>query len=144
NDSGEQALIPLDPIQALLENPICHSVFLSSAIIDRAFVLDLGGFSTAWRFGADSEFIRRAVFGGIVKNISDRLYFRRIHPASLTHHHLTGFGSPERIRIQKIVQKSGLEIVTAVKSGRNPDLAPVAVGQTAELLYVCGPRPNWI
>jgi succinoglycan biosynthesis protein ExoO len=133
-------VLPDNPRVALLEDPLRHTVFLGTAILDRSFALRLGGFSAGFRFGADSEFIRRAAFGGIVRNIRDKLYFRRIRQDSLTHQKDTGFGSPERIRIQKIIQRSGLALIGEVKSGRNPNLAPVCKGQGAELEYVAGPK----
>ncbi len=131
--------LPLDPRSVLVKNPLSHPVLYATTLLSRDFFLGLGGFSTALRFGADSEFIRRSIFGGTVRNLEEKLYFRRIHPNSLTHSRATGFGSSERLEIQKIVQTAALELAQQREKGSKLSLGPRFPGRPADLIHIAGP-----
>ena len=65
-------------------------------MVRRSVLTRLGGFS-AWRFGADTEFICRALATGIhAETVPDYLLLRRVHAASLTHAPETGHQSKAR------------------------------------------------
>lgn len=67
------------------------------AISDYAWT-KLGGYRTE-RYGADADFIERARLAGLsVHVIEDALYYRRIHPASLTQDRATGPVSAPRLQ----------------------------------------------
>jgi len=136
--------VPTDPKAALLMNPLCHTLYLSSALVRSAFARELGGLSTGFRFGADSEFVRRAVYGGKVLNLEHSLYYRRVHGASLTQSATSGFGSKPRIEVQQLVQSAAIRIADEVKSNIQPDLKPIKRGKMARLQHVQGPRLKWI
>lgn len=130
---------PFRPREALLENPVTHPLILPSALVSCAFVRRIGGFSTGLRFGADSEFVRRASFGGRVRNISDTCYFRRIHPDSLTQAPSTGFGSPARVAVQKTLQDHARTLAAEFQRGGPMDLRPQHVSPPVQLQHVVGP-----
>lgn len=136
-------VLPADPFPFLIRNPLSHLLFYASSIISREFFLKLGGFSAQYRFGADSEFVRRAILGGRVRNVDKHLYYRRIHPGSLTHNHKTGFGTSARLEIQQEIQAAALSLLREIENGENLSLQPIAKGLPAELLYLGGPKPVW-
>ncbi len=135
--------LPPDPYPFLIQSPLSHLVYYASSIICRGFFMRLGGFSVEFRFGADSEFVRRAILGGRVRNVEEKLYFRRIHPGSLTHNNETGFGTVARLETQRVIQAAALSLVSQVKSGENLNLQPIAKGVPAELRHLGGPKPDW-
>ncbi len=135
--------LPADPYPFLIQNPVSHLMFYASSIICRDFFIRLGGFSGEFRFGADSEFVRRAILGGKVRNVDEKLYFRRIHPGSLTHNNETGFGTVARLEIQRVMQAAALSLVSQVKNGEDLNLHPIAKGVPAVLCHLGGPKPDW-
>lgn len=98
--------------------------------------LSLNGFQCCWKFGSDSEFIARCEqFSKTDTLIEDGLFFRRVHPNSLTQNPETGMNSKARkelktILIPKIKEKT-LENpkkieTTKVKSiVKGSDLSPI-------------------
>lgn len=132
-------LMPEDPRKILLANPTAHPVLLPTSLVSCAFAREIGGFSTGLKFGADSEFIRRAILGGVVRNVTETCYFRRIHPHSLTQAPETGFGSPARLEVQKLIQARARELVDAFLAGRAQDFAPPLRIPPTQFTHILGP-----
>lgn len=140
NISEKCPVMPLDPKMELIKNPLIYPVFWPTCLIDRRFALKVGGLSSGFRFGADSEFIRRAVMAGNVINVDQVLYFRRIHPESLTHHPLTGFGSPGRLKVQQLVRKAAQELVNNYSKDGSVSTKAICKTSSASLMYLSGPE----
>lgn len=136
--------VPKDPRQVLLQNPNRHTFYLASALISRRFAHRLGGFSTGFRFGADSEFIRRAVFAGLVVNSDRCLYFRRVHQTSLTQNQQTGFGSDDRKKVQQRIQQAARRIVHDYRNDGKTDLHPIFKIETTPLEHIYGPSIRFV
>lgn len=135
-DSGE---FPLEPKAALLQSPTAHTMLLPSTLISCAFARRIGGFSSGLKFGADSEFVRRAIFGGEVRNVSQACYFRRIHARSLTRAAATGFGSPARLAVQRLMQAQARTLVGAFRASEPLDLTPLLRSPPIRFTHVLGP-----
>ncbi|MDJ0839300.1 MAG: glycosyltransferase family 2 protein [Acidobacteriota bacterium] len=124
---------PLDPNHALAHNPChCQSAFLLS----RALWSRLGGYSTAWRFGMDTELQWRAAHTARMVNIPNYSYYRRLRPGSLTTDPQTGLGSPARQEMRRTLE----ERYAANRNASKPDLTPLATAPPIELVHVTGPR----
>lgn len=136
--------VPVDPRGALMERPTSHVMHLNSSLLSLDLARRIGGFSSGLRFGADSEFQRRAVFAGVARNVERIGYARRLHPDSLTRHPATGFGSPARVALAGRVQQRAHAIVAAVRAGMPPDFAPLEKGEPIALEHWAGPRPTWL
>jgi len=130
---------PADARAAVLREPTFHPVLMSTSLLWRDLVTRVGGLSAGLRFGADSEFIRRAIFAGVVCNVPERCYFRRVHPRALTRAPETGYGSPARQAVQARLQERARQNVARVLAGLPPDLRPIEAGTPARLRHVCGP-----
>ena len=131
--------LPSDPRAALVENPLAHPVILPSTLVSCEFARRIGGLSTGLRFGADSEFARRACLGGKVRNISETAHVRRMHPGSLTQSPATGFGSAARLEVQKMVQDHARSLVASFREDGPLDLSPQWRSTPAHLEHVLGP-----
>lgn len=131
--------LPPDPRALLLQQPTAHALLLPSALVSVALARRLGGFASGLRFGGDPEFVRRAVFGGRVRNIAEAVYVRRLHPQSLTRAPATGFGSPARLAIQAQVQAQARALANAFRAGEPLDLAPLVRAPPTQLLHMLGP-----
>jgi glycosyltransferase involved in cell wall biosynthesis len=140
NEGPDLAALPLDPLAALLQRPTAHTLLLTSGLVSVALARRLGGFASGMRINGDSEFVRRAVFGGRVCNIAETVYVRRLHASSLTRAPETGFGSPVRNAAQLLVQARARLLVEDYVAGNPLDLAPMQTGQAARLTHVLGPR----
>jgi glycosyltransferase involved in cell wall biosynthesis len=136
---SDSAPLPHEPRAALLEKPTLHSLLLPSALISCAFAREIGGFSSGLKFGADSEFVRRAIFGGEVRNVAETGYFRRIHARSLTQAAATGFGSSARLAVQQRVQEHARALVKSYREGGAIDLAPLVRAPPTRFVHVLGP-----
>jgi glycosyltransferase involved in cell wall biosynthesis len=135
----DDVVMPPEPRLVLLENPTAHTMLLPSTLVSCAFARRIGGFSSGFKFGADSEFVRRAIFAGTVRNIDEAAYFRRIHARSLTRAPATGFGSPARLAVQKMVQAQAKALVYAYLAGEPLDLSPLARSPPTRFSHVLGP-----
>ena len=67
-----------------------------TSVVRRSVFDDLGGFDGTTMFGADDEFLHRAVRHVRVVNVAEVLYFWRRRAGSLTRAPETGLGSPAR------------------------------------------------
>lgn len=140
HEGPDLAGLPLDPREALLRRPTAHTLLLTSALVSVGLARRLGGFASDMRINGDSEFVRRAVFGGRACNIAETIYVRRLHAQSLTRAPETGFGSPVRKAAQQLVQARARELAQAFLAGQPLDLSPMHQGQAAHLSHVAGPR----
>ena len=140
HEGPDLAALPLDPRAALLKQPTAHTLLLTSGLVSVALVRRLGGFASDMRINGDSEFVRRAAFGGRVCNVSETVYVRRLHAQSLTRAPETGFGSPVRTAAQQLVQARARELARDVLAGEPLDLSPMQRGDAAHLSHVSGPR----
>jgi glycosyltransferase involved in cell wall biosynthesis len=131
--------MPQEPRALLLENPIAHTMLLPSTLVSCAFARRIGGFSSGFKFGADSEFVRRAILVGTARNIDETLYFRRIHARSLTRAAATGFSSPARLALQKQVQAQAKALVNAYRAGEPLNLTPLARSSPTRFVHLLGP-----
>jgi hypothetical protein len=126
-------------LAAVMRNPTTHPAFMAASLIERDLILRIGGLSTGLRFGADSEFMRRAIFAARAVNIPEACYYRRVHPRSLTRTPETGFGSPARRAVQAQVQALARANVARAQAGEAPDLTPIFPGASARLAHLAGP-----
>jgi glycosyltransferase involved in cell wall biosynthesis len=131
--------LPPEPRAMLLDNPVAHTLLLPSALVSCAFARRIGGLSSGLRFGADAEFVRRAVLTGVARNIAGTGYFRRVHARSLTRAAATGFGSPARLALQKQVQAQARALVSAYRANEPIDLTPLARSTPTRFTHVLGP-----
>ena len=107
---------------AVLNDPTFHPLLLPTTVLSRDLMDRVGGLSTGLRFGADSKFIRRAVFAGTVRNVRNASYFRRVHLNAMTRAPATGYGSPARRALQPVLQAQARDNVAKYLSGAMPDL----------------------
>lgn len=134
-----RAPLPFDVNATLRDEPGRHAFLHGSSLVSRRLVASLGGFASGLRFGADSEFLWRAHYAGIIRN-SDYVGYRRLlRPDSLTHAPETGFGSPAREALKAGLLAHVAENVRLVAAGLEPDLYPYLVGAQADLEHLCGP-----
>jgi glycosyltransferase involved in cell wall biosynthesis len=139
NEGPDLARLPLDPRAELLQRPTAHTLLLTSGLVSVALARRLGGFAASMRINGDSEFVRRAVFGGRACNIAETVYVRRLHAKSLTRAPHTGFGSPARAAAQQLVQARARVLARDFLAGVPLDLAPMQSGIPATLSHVMGP-----
>ena len=134
-----ETVYPEDARAAVLANPTFHPILMATSIIRRSLIQRVGGLSTGLRFGADSEFIRRAIFAGRVINVPQRCYFRRVHGAAITRTPTTGYASPARRQLQPLLRARARDNVARFLRGEEPDLTPYRKGESAVLSHVAGP-----
>lgn len=125
---------------ALQRDPVAYPLLQPSSLISRELIRRTGGFATGLRFGGDSEFLRRAVHVGQVVNVPRFAYFRRDHPESLTHAADTGFQSPARKALSRVLQERAIRNARAVRNGGDADLAPIHTAPPVRLTHAGGPR----
>jgi hypothetical protein len=130
---------PLDVNQALSEKP-GHGLLHPSSLVSRDLVIRLGGFATGFRFGADTEFLLRAVFAARVVNSGDYGYFRRKRPGSLTTDPVTGLDSMARQQLTQRCKARARANHAAMRSGQLPDLSPLSLAPAIELHHIAGPE----
>ena len=125
---------------ALQRDPVAYPLLQPSSLISRELIRRTGGFATGLRFGGDSEFLRRAVHVGRAVNVPRFAYFRRDHPQSLTHAADTGFQSPARKALSRVLQERAVSNGRAIRNGGDVDLAPIHTAPPVRLTHACGPR----
>ena len=85
-----------------LNKGVAHGVFF----IHRELFDKIGGFKD-WLCGADSDFMKRCIKNKILDlNINAPLFYRRIHPTSLTQDSSTGFKSNLRNQIANTIKNT--------------------------------------
>lgn len=132
--------LPFDVNATLAGEPGRHAFLHGSSLVSRRLVTRLGGFASGLRFGADSEFLWRAHYAGIIRNSSYVGYRRLLRPDSLTHAPETGFGSPAREALKAGLLAHVQENVRLVAAGLEPDLFPYLVGPAVDLEHLAGPE----
>ncbi len=83
---------------AALETAVEHPLFHPTSLIRVEALRRAGGFSTAYRFGADLQFLLRAHFTMRLRNCDEFLYLRRKHQGSLTTSPGIGLGEAQRVQ----------------------------------------------
>jgi hypothetical protein len=129
---------PLDVNRALAEKP-GHGLLHPSSLVTRDLVVRLGGFATGLRFGADTEFLLRAILVARVVNLADYGYFRRKRPGSLTTDPTTGLESTARQILTQRCKARARANRAAFQQGQMPDLTPLAMAPAISLHHVSGP-----
>jgi glycosyltransferase involved in cell wall biosynthesis len=85
-----------------IHRDVAHGIFF----IPKHIFEKIGGFQP-WRVGADTEFIKRSSVNSIkTVEINLPLFYRRIHPNSLTQHSATNHKSTERNRIRQWIKNN--------------------------------------
>lgn len=131
---------PRNVNDAIARFPTWHALQHPTSLVSRALVERLGGFAAGMRFSGDTEFVRRAVYVALVRNVQEILYFRRDREGSLTTAADTGLQSPARIEIRDILARRSKSNVVATARGEAPDLAPYATAPPVPLRHLAGPR----
>jgi hypothetical protein len=131
---------PLDVNAALAINPTRHAIKHPASVVARDLIQRIGGFSTGFRFAADTEFQCRATHAGRMVNVPEFAYVYRMRSGSLTSDPETGLGSPERLAINQRTFDRALENAALVGAGQAPNLEPLAIGEPVEVSHLLGPR----
>ena len=116
-----------------------YALLHASSVVSRDLVTRLGGFALGRRFGGDSEFFRRAIWGAHVTNIPYVCYFRRIRPGSLTTSTETDRDSAGRTQHREQLAQITKARVEAHGRNEELDLSPMSSSSAIDLEYVCGP-----
>lgn len=139
---GEMEVIPmcypLDVSGAYIRyqrHPIVHG----STLVARELVQRAGGFSTALRFGGDSEFLRRVGFNARIVNSTRFCYFQRVRQGSLTTAPETGMGSPAREALMADIRAWVERNREALLAGDVGTVRPYAVTSPVRLEHLLGP-----
>lgn len=138
NNVVRPVLYPLDVNQALADRP-GHPLLHPTSVVSRALVIRTGGFATGLRFGADTEFLLRAVHVGRIVNCPEYLYFHRKRPRSLTTDPETGLESPARVALLAAVKERARANIRLKAEGREPDLSPILSAPPIQLTKLVGP-----
>ena len=141
-EQGEMVplIYPLDGNLALKKDPKRHVLLHPGSLVSRDLVLRIGGFSTAQKFGADTEFQHRAAYVSRVVSIPQFVYFRRNRAGSLTSSLDTGLASPLREELRRIEVNRAQTNAALVAQGLQPNLGPLTVAEPISLAYLEGPR----
>ena len=132
---------PLDVNRALADQP-GHALLHPTSLVSRDLFMRIGGFATAFRFGADTEFLLRAVHAARIVNVPYFCYYRRHRPNSLTTDPLTGLDSPIRAKMLSELRRNAKQNKAVIAKGGTPLLPPRAVaGSALPLTHVLGPLP---
>ena len=131
---------PLDVNAALAMNPTRHAIKHPGSVVSRDLIRRIGGFSTGFRFAADTEFQCRAAHVGRMVNVPEFVYVYRVRGGSLTSDPETGIGSPERLELNQMTFDRALENASRVEAGQRPNLEPLMTAGPVVLGHVVGPR----
>jgi glycosyltransferase involved in cell wall biosynthesis len=132
-------IYPLDGNLALKKDPKRHVLLHPGSLVSRDLVLRIGGFSTAQKFGADTEFQHRAGHVSRVTSIPQFVYFRRDRVGSLTSSVDTGLASPLREELKRMEVNRAQISATLVAQGLQPNLGPLTVAGSIPLTHLEGP-----
>jgi hypothetical protein len=130
---------PNDPGAALEQHPIGNPIHYPSSLISRDLLMRLGGFATGFRFGADTEFIRRAGYVAGLRNVPHRLYNYRTRDDSLTNAPLTGIRSEARRLNWDAQHRRARSNAERSVNGLPPMLLPMSVAAPVCLHHLAGP-----
>jgi len=130
---------PLDVNWGLSERP-AHGLAHPTSLVSRRFLMKTAGFSSGMRFGADTEFLHRAVLAGRVINTPYLSYFWRGRPTSLSNSPETGRSSPLRQKMWETLYRYYRSALRDRRQGRPLSLEPLCPSETIELTHLLGPR----
>jgi hypothetical protein len=116
-----------------------HPITHPTTMVTRELIQRVGGFSTALRFGADSEFLRRVGLTARIVNSARFCYFQRHRDDSLTEAPETGFGSPARETLMGNLREWAENNKEALTKGTRP-VKPYAVTSPVRLEHRLGPQ----
>jgi hypothetical protein len=143
NNQERLVWFPPDANAAYDVDPTGHHMMFGTALISREVIHHVGGLASGLRYGADSEFFRRARHIARMANIQHICYFRRRHSSALTERPDTGLQSPARQRLQRDLKKRARADAEAVRRGQAPDLKPFAAAPPIQLRHLLGPELRW-
>jgi glycosyltransferase involved in cell wall biosynthesis len=143
DEAGHVAAVcyPLDAGRLLAAKPDCH-VLHPTSLVSRDLVRRIGGYASAYRFGADLEFQLRAHHAARIVNVASFCYFRRRRAGSLWTSPETGEHSPLRHRQNAQLLARAAHNAARVAAGEAPNLAPFNRAGPVALDHVTGPRLN--
>jgi hypothetical protein len=130
---------PLDVSRALAEHE-GHPLLHPTSLIARGLVQRGGGFSTALRFGGDTEMLLRVGLAARVANVARYCYFHRHRAASLTTSSETGIESPARVALRASIKEWAKRNRPQRARGDWANLPPYAVAGPVSLTHLLGPR----
>jgi hypothetical protein len=130
---------PLDVSRALAEHE-GHPLLHPTSLISRGLVQRSGGFSTALRFGGDTEMLLRVGLAARVANVARYCYFHRHRAASLTTSAETGLESPARVALRASIKEWAERHRPLRARGDWATLSPYAVADPVSLTHLLGPR----
>lgn len=140
NDGAEIIPInyPLDVSRAYLSHQR-HPIVHGTTLVTRDLVRRAGGFSTALRFGGDSEFLRRVGFKARIVNSTRFCYFQRMRAGSLTRNPDTGLGSPARLALMADIRQWVERNRPALLAGNIEAVRPYKLAGPVTLEHLLGP-----
>jgi hypothetical protein len=130
---------PLDVNWGLADGP-SHGLAHPTSLVSRRLLERTEGYSSGMGFGADSEFLNRAVFVARVVNTPFLSYFWRGRPASLTNSPDTGHASPIRQKMQQTLYRFYWAAHRDHQAGKGISLTPLCPCEPIELRHLSGPR----
>jgi len=139
-DEAKMQLVcyPLNVSEAYAERE-AHAILHPTTLISRKLVQRAGGFSTALRFGADSELLMRVGYMARVVNVLRYCYFRRLRAGSLTNAPDTGLRSPAREKLMSNLKAWAESNRDLRKRGAVRPVTPFAVAGPVDLKHILGP-----
>jgi hypothetical protein len=118
-----------------------HPILHPTTLVARSLVERLGGFATALKFGADSEFLRRAIYNARIINVGRFCYYHRHRAGSLATSRETGIGSTARTELMHNLRLWANRNKEQIARGklRADQIKPYAVGGPVLLKHLTGP-----
>jgi hypothetical protein len=129
---------PLDVSRVYLRNQR-HPIVHGTTLITRELIQRVGGYSTALRFGGDSEFLRRVGFTARIVNSTRFCYFQRVRDGSLTRAPETGMRSPAREALMADIRAWVEKNRAALIAGNTQAVRPYALASPVRLEHLFGP-----
>jgi len=115
---------PLDVNQALVTG-LGLTQLHPSTVLRRQTLDRIGGFSTNYIFGADTQMLFRAFFYTTIRNVDEFLYIRRRHLQALTVRPDTGKNTPARLRVEAPWLSDFPRILSGARKLEESSLRPV-------------------
>lgn len=118
-----------------------HPILHPTTLVARSLVERIGGFATALKFGADSEFLRRAIYNARIMNAGQFCYYHRDRSGSLTTSRETGLGSTARTELMHNLRRWANRNKEQIARGelRRDEIKPFAVAGPVRLRHLSGP-----
>jgi hypothetical protein len=102
-----------------------HACLLPTTALYASAYRRSGGFSTAYRMAADTQYIWRSSFSLKIRNVDAFLYLRNKGPGSLTTHRGTGMNAPTRLRLRQCWRNAFVDVSSGAIEMEASALAPV-------------------